>query len=184
MSSFLMSERGNTKKDSRALKIFIILLACVLFLELGYYFVISPNLVIKRILIEAPEDFELSNSAILQLAGIGEDREYLQMDTVLIRDRIESYHSVLSAEVTKIFPDTLKIVVELRSPVVVALVDMANESLPVAIDANGVIFQIGDEIQRYMNDGYQGVATVDSSGKMATRWGGLKRVVYQPIGPC
>lgn len=35
-----------------------------------------------------------------------------------------------------------------------------------------------DEIQRYMNDGYQTVAAVDSSGKMATRWGNLKQVAY------
>jgi cell division septal protein FtsQ len=136
-------------RDTRTLKIFISILLIIFLIEIVYYFFITPNLVIKSIYIQAPKEFGLSNREVLDLAGIGDERGFFQIDSTLIQQRLEAYHTIAQASVSKTFPDTLDIQITLRNASVLTFLNTSGASLPIAVDRDGIVFQIGEEVQDF-----------------------------------
>ena len=112
--------------------------------EIIAQFFVIPNFLIKHITIES--NFSVSKEAVLKLAGISDRSYYFKLNPELLAKRIGEYPLVRTAVVKKIFPDTLKIILTGRKPLAVALVEVNNRSIPVAMDEDGVIFLMGKSV--------------------------------------
>lgn len=121
---------------------------CFLFLfilaEISFHFIISPRLVIKNIIVRS--DIPLSKEEVFSIAGIREKEYYFSLRLEEIKERLIAYPLIRKADLEKIFPDTLKLTLYGREPLVIALVDVPGRTVPVAIDEEGVLFQIGSAI--------------------------------------
>jgi cell division protein FtsQ len=143
--------RDDPDNRQRIRRIFIFIiggLVTILALEFIFHLVISPRLTITRVEIAADRGLNLSDSDILALAGIGGENYFYSIDEAAIAERIAAYPPVLSAAVEKIFPNSLKISVKQRSPLVICLVEAGGETVPLVLDDEGVVFQIGASVQQ------------------------------------
>jgi cell division protein FtsQ len=122
----------------------IILLVCLAVFQLLFALVISPRVPIDHIEVEA--NFPITESQIRSIAGIGDRAYYFSMDTAALQARLAEHPPVKSAVVEKIFPDRLRIVLKKRTPLALAFGRTGNKSVPVAVDEEGVVFQIGPSI--------------------------------------
>jgi cell division protein FtsQ len=133
---------------NRLLWAVIFLLILFIIGELLFHFVISPRLVIKHIAVES--NLALSEEELLAMVGLGENVYFFSLDSMEIREKLEAYPLIKSAEVEKQFPDSLKISVFGRLPLALAIAEGAGGvSVPLALDEEGVVFQIGSSISNY-----------------------------------
>ena len=131
----------------RLFSLIIATLALILLLELVFHLVVSPRLRLTKVEIAVDRALSLSDSEILQLAEIKGDEFFFSIDEALISQRIESFAPVKSATVEKVFPNTLRIGVEQRTALVICLAEVDGKTVPLAIDADGVVFQIGASVE-------------------------------------
>ena len=122
-------------------------LGLILLLEIAFHLVVSPRLRLTKVEITVDRALSLSNAEILQLADIKGDEFFFSIDESLIAQRIESFAPVKSATVEKVFPNTLRIGVEQRKALAICLADVDGKTVPLAIDADGVVFQIGASVE-------------------------------------
>lgn len=133
---------GRKIEIGRILVVLNVLLALIIAGELVFHFLISPNLVIRRIMVESEVTF--SNEEILRIAGITGKEYYFSLDTELVRRNLEASPLVRKAHIEKIFPDSLRVVVYGRKPAVLCLASAGDRTVPVALDEEGVVFLTGD----------------------------------------
>ncbi len=119
----------------------IIMLVIFSAAELFFHFFIAPRIMIKNIVIS--NDTGLSEQEILRLAGISGKEYYFLINAAQMRERLMTHPLVKGAAVEKIFPNTLKLTLTGRVPLMVVLVDYDNRTVPLSIDEEGVVFQIG-----------------------------------------
>lgn len=122
----------------------IIALIGILAVQLVFKIAVVPNIVLKRVKVDS--DVDLSDSEILSIAGIDAGQYYYNIDADEIRKRLEDYPLVRKASVEKIFPDKLHLYLYGREAVAMAVLNVNEKSVPVAIDGDGVIFQSGQEL--------------------------------------
>jgi len=122
----------------------IILLICVAVFELVFALVISPRLTIDHIVVES--DLAITESQVRSIAGIGEREYFFSMDVETLQARLAEYPPVRSALVEKIFPDRLRIVLKRRAPLALSFARSGELRVPVAVDEEGVVFEIGPSI--------------------------------------
>jgi cell division protein FtsQ len=92
----------------------------------------------------------LSKEEILKIAGIGESVYYYNLDTVHIREDLESLAMVREAVVEKVFPDALIITLYGRAPLAMFFFTTPEgESIPLVIDEQGVVFEIGSGVSEW-----------------------------------
>ena len=142
--------RENPVQTFRMRRIFAVLiavLALTLVLELIFHLVISPRLRLTKVEISADRGLLLSDAGILKLAGISGDEYFFAIDEVEVRARITAYAPIKSATVKKIFPNALKISLEQRTPLAICLAVVDGRTVPVALDEEGVVFQIGATVR-------------------------------------
>jgi len=73
--------------------------------------------------------------------------EYFRVDPREVERRLAACPPVAKAAVAKVFPDTLRISLLARRPLAALLARGADgRALPLVIDAEGVVFQVGPEI--------------------------------------
>ncbi len=123
---------------------FVVILIILALLELGFILFISPNLVIRHIRVDC--DFAISESEVMSIAGLGPKEYYFRINTKTIQQRLAAYPIVREARVVKVFPDTLNIVLRQRRPLALAFGTLEHRNIPVALDEEGVIFQIGESV--------------------------------------
>ena len=142
-----------TKKISPVKKnLFLYLIAAVVFLaavELVFHLFIAPEMLITKVQVYCSKDFQLSNSDIIKIAGIGEKEYFFSINTEAAERRLAENPLVKSAQIEKLFPGTLKIHITERSPLALSLVQMGTKSIPVMIDNEGVVFEIGKSVSDY-----------------------------------
>lgn len=126
---------------TRMLWIIICLLVLFFIAELIFHFIISPRLIIKNIIVKS--DISLSEEEVMSIAGIGGKEYYFGLNPEEIQKKLEAYPLVKKAIVEKVFPDTLKLTLYGREALVIALAQIEGRSVPLVIDAEGVVFQIG-----------------------------------------
>jgi len=130
---------------NRALVIVVIALCLFLAGELVFHFVIAPRMTVRSITIKS--ELGLSKEEILAIAGIEESVYYYNLDTVQIREDLESFALVREAVVEKVFPDTLIITLYGRAPLAMFFFTTPEgASVPLVIDDQGVVFEIGSGV--------------------------------------
>jgi cell division protein FtsQ len=92
---------------------------------------------VKRVVLES--DLPLGQQEILSAAGLSGGVSWWALDCAAVRTRLEENPLVLSARVHKVFPDTVKLSVFRREPVVLMLASSGGRNLPVLVDSEGVI---------------------------------------------
>ena len=130
---------------TKLLWIVVCLLALLLIGEVLFHFVIAPRLVVKNVHIRT--SLALSEEEVLAIAGIGKGEYYFRLDAEEVRRRLESYPMVRSALVEKHFPDSVDLVLTEREPLSMMLYDTpGGRSVPMVIDEEGVVFEIGSAV--------------------------------------
>jgi cell division protein FtsQ len=92
----------------------------------------------------------LSSEQIISIAGADKGLFYYSLDTQLIREALERVPMVREAVVEKIFPDSLHITLYGRIPLsVLFFTTPEGNSVPVVVDRQGVVFQIGRSLSEW-----------------------------------
>jgi cell division protein FtsQ len=130
-------------KMDRRLKWVLITLVIILAGELIWVLGITPYMPLS--VIEISGIPELDRGAVLAQAGIGVHSSYMTVDARGAELSLGAMYQVESARVTKQFPDTVKIVLEGRRAVAMALAPVKGRIEPVFFDRYGVVFKIGED---------------------------------------
>jgi cell division septal protein FtsQ len=125
----------------RALLAVIVALAVAAVGGLVFEFLISPNMLVRTI--ELKSDLPLSREEIVNLAGLSPAAYYFAVDTRAVEARLKTNPLVREALVEKVFPETLKLTLVKRQPLVVAYAAADGKTLPVVFDDEGVLFERG-----------------------------------------
>jgi cell division protein FtsQ len=125
----------------------IIILVLFSLAELFFHFFVAPRILIRNILIES--DIPFTEQEILSIAGISRKEYYFLINSEEIQDRMMAHPLVREAKVEKIFPDTLKLKLYGRVPLMLALVNQQNKTVPVTIDEEGVVFQMAGSVSNW-----------------------------------
>jgi cell division protein FtsQ len=136
-------------KIRRLFLILIAILAIILIAEVLFHFVISPRLRLTKVEIIAGSELSLSDAAIIKLAGLNGDETFFGLDSEGIARRIASYAPVKSVQLEKVFPNTLRISITQREPLALCLATVDDRSVPIIVDEEGVVFQIGESVEEY-----------------------------------
>jgi cell division protein FtsQ len=123
-------------------------LVLILIGELIFHFVIAPRLTVRNIVIRS--DLPLRREEILSLTGIGENAFFYRIDAARIGDILGDLPMVREAVVEKTFPDKLNITLYGRIPLsILFYAAPQGGSIPMVIDEQGVVFQIGSSISEW-----------------------------------
>lgn len=144
--------RRQTEQSPKIRRLFLVLiaiLAVILIAELVFHFVISPRLRLTKVEIIDGGKLSLTDAAIIKLSGLEGDETFFGLDTEKIARRIASYAPVKSVELEKVFPNTLRIQIAQREPLALCLVAVDGTSVPIMVDEEGVVFQIGKSVEEY-----------------------------------
>ncbi len=153
------SEPG--QKIRRLFTILIAVLVVILTAEIAFHFVISPRLRVTKIEIAADDGLELTNARLLKLAGLKGDETFFGVDAEEIAGRIASYAPVKSVSVEKQFPNALKINIAKREPLAICLATVEGRSVPIMVDEEGVVFEIGVAVSEYDLPALSGLTFAD-----------------------
>ncbi len=123
---------------------FIVILILLALLELVFALFINPNLAIRHIRVDC--DFTISESEVMSIAGLGPKETFFRINTEAVQQKLAAYPIVKEARVVKIFPDTLNIILRQRTPLALAFGTLDHKNVPVALDEEGVVFQIGQSV--------------------------------------
>ncbi len=150
LSGLYNREKVKPRKKVRLFfSILIAVLATLLLVEIVFHFVISPRLRLSRVEIVADRKLSLSNAEILKLAELNGDETFFAVDEAGIAQRIAAFAPVKSVNVEKVFPNTLKIGITEREPLGLSLSVVNGRSVPIMLDEEGVVFQIGASVLEF-----------------------------------
>ena len=143
------SGRGN--RELLFNRLLVVLVVClILFLtgELVFHFIVAPRLTVRNFVVRS--DLPLSSEEILSIAGADKDLFYYSLDTELIKEALERVPMVREAVVEKTFPDSLQITLYGRIPLsVLFFTTPQGSSIPLVVDNQGVVFQIGRSLSEW-----------------------------------
>jgi cell division protein FtsQ len=125
----------------KALWVVIIVLALSASCLLVFQLFISPNLLVRTI--EIKSDLSLSREEILALAQLGGRDYFFGIDAGALEARLKANPLVREAVVEKVFPDTLRLSLAGRRPLLLAHARTGGRPLPVVFDEDGVLFERG-----------------------------------------
>ncbi|AEF83606.1 putative cell division protein FtsQ [Treponema primitia ZAS-2] len=128
-------------KMNKRLKGALVVLAIILAGELIWVLGITPCMPLAVIDISGIP--ELDRGTVLAQAGIGIHSSYMTVDIRGAELSLGALYQVESARVTRQFPDTVKIALEPRKAVAMALAPVNGLIEPVFFDRFGVVFKIG-----------------------------------------
>jgi cell division protein FtsQ len=137
-------ESAGSDRTSRILMLLIAVLALALIGELTFHFVIAPELSITEISVESEVAF--ADDELLRLAGLEQAPAYFAVDAAEVARNLETHPSVRAASVEKVFPNRLEIGIAGRKPLLVTLAASETGSVPVAVDDEGVVFEISGNL--------------------------------------
>jgi cell division protein FtsQ len=135
LDSLAMADQHDVKVLRWVLWSLIIILAVVIAGQVFWQMVIAPTLRIEYV--DLANDMGLDELTVLKLAGLPDRPLYDSVDEQTIKEQLESYSIVKSARVERIFPDTLRINVLGRKPLVQNV--MADGTV-VLIDDEGYVY--------------------------------------------
>lgn len=133
-----------SKLKSNVIRVLIISLVLLLFVEAIYYAIILPYSSIAAINISGCSD--LSSIEVKKLADLTNNTKWLSINSSEVSKRLVSYPGIASATVEKKFPDKVLINIVERKAVALAFTEVAGKTVPMEIDGYGVVFRIGSPI--------------------------------------
>ena len=122
----------------------IAVLALALIGELTFHFVIAPEMSITEISVESEVAF--ADEELQRIAGLERAPAYFAVDAAEVARNLETHPSVRAASVEKVFPNRLEIGIAGRKPLLVTLAASETGSVPVAVDDEGVVFEISGNL--------------------------------------
>lgn len=138
------SKRNLDSFMRRILWITIVVLLLFSVGEMVFYFFVAPNVLIRKIEIKSALD--LTEQEVLDLAGINGSEYYFSVNLEAIEARLKTSPLVRDAIVEKNFPDTLRLTLVGRTPLLVAYARENGSTVPVVFDEEGILFQRGEKI--------------------------------------
>jgi cell division protein FtsQ len=146
--SFDQLRRGRRPGRSLAARLLSWLVAALALLAAGllaFHLWLTPRLLLRNV--ELTSDLAWSRAQVLAAAGLEGAVEYLRLDPREVERRLEAVPAVDQAYVAKAFPDSLSIRLVGRRPLAALLAaDPQGRALPLAVDREGVVFQVGPEL--------------------------------------
>ncbi len=133
-----------SNKDSSAIfkKILIaiiVALSLIVLAEIVFQLAIANELSLKTINIDS--DLTLDHEAVLKSLGVQAGSRFYGIDDAWLKDRLLDLPQVMSANVEKVFPDTLALKLRARQAVVRAVANLEDgRQKMVIIDQRGVVF--------------------------------------------
>lgn len=146
--SFQVKHKNRTVSKKILLFVFLFIFGLAS-MEALFMLLISPNLKIDKVQVYAPASVALSSSEILQLAGITGGESYFAIDAAEVEQRLLENNLIQAAKVEKSFPSAIKIVVEGREPFAITFIEVEGNTVPVTLDREGVIFEMGEGVTDY-----------------------------------
>lgn len=146
--SFQVKHNNKTINKKILLFVFLILFGLV-FMEVVFMLLIAPSFKLDKVQVYAPASVALSSSEIIELAGITGNESYFSIDAAEVEKRILENNLIQGVKVEKKFPSALKIIVEGRDPFAIAFMEVDGRTVPVTLDREGVIFEIGEGVTDY-----------------------------------
>jgi cell division protein FtsQ len=140
-------------------KFLVVLAVCFSFALAAYVLavtVVLPRVRISRVVVQA--DFEMERDRLLELAELDGRRYYHAIDPDSIARRLEEYTMIKSAEVERVFPNTVRLDLVRRRPLVVALWPRDGTSVPAVLDETGTILDAGPHVADYDAPVLSGIA--------------------------
>ncbi len=151
-TGYVTEGKGFKKSYSGRRNLFVYLLIVLVMLvtvEIVFQFFIAPELLITKVQVYCSKDFQLSNADIIKISDIREKEYFFSVNTGVIEGKLLENPLIKDIRVEKLFPGTLKIFITERTPLAISLVQMGNRSVPVMIDNEGVVFEIGKSVTDY-----------------------------------
>jgi cell division protein FtsQ len=137
---------GGPSGEERARRIFrviVLFLAAILLLEVAFHLLVAPQMVIRSIDIRARESFPMSNSEIIEAAGIQGRPYFFSVSAEEMEERLLQVPLIREAKVSKSFPDTVTIAVRSRQPIGMLMVKGERGMQQALVDSEGVVFRVG-----------------------------------------
>jgi cell division protein FtsQ len=129
--------RGGEPRGDRTLA-FTVAAAIVLSLSAATAVLLPPLLLVRRYEISGLEN--MTREDVLS-AGLIHDKEYFfSLDSSRVESALAADPRVASVEVSKLFPDGLRIAVKERKAVAIAEAELGDRTTAVCIDSDGVAF--------------------------------------------
>ena len=129
------------RKPARSIVLtLIIVLLVILAAQAAWNYQMAPRLAIRKVILDS--DLGISDSQLMEMLDIAGET-WASLDEEELSLRLESYPVVRKAGVVKVFPDTLKLYIYRRRPLVVVFVDSEYSTLPAVFDEEGYAVQIG-----------------------------------------
>jgi cell division protein FtsQ len=144
-------------KSGKVMKLFFFVTIICLAIELVWLLGIGPFRPFSRLEIIGAEN--ITKEEILARAGFTADLSFISADVNAMEEALAGIVSVESARVFKHLPGRLQIIIEERHPVASAFVNLDGRTVPVLIDSQGVVYQIGGAVK---NEFLSGVLPVIS----------------------
>lgn len=175
------SAKGEGRRLERIFIVVIVFLVVVAAGELLFHFVISPKLMINKVLVRSGPNVQLTDAEVLRLAELTDDIFYFSLSTEEVAKRLESYPLIKKAAVEKKFPDSLSIDLQGRAPLAVSIVDTEDGAVPIVFDEEGVVFQIGTSVKEMDNLVFSGIVfkNLQLGMKLPEEMSGLLESLYR-----
>lgn len=128
----------------RFLKIAGIVLTCFIIIDALLYLIILPCLSSPKINFSGNKS--LSADELLIQCEFDNSMSWFAFDTATFASRLLSNSVVENVIVEKKFPDQVAVTITERVPVACSLVNVGDKTVPVQIDKNGVLFNVGSKL--------------------------------------
>jgi cell division protein FtsQ len=151
-TGYVSNVKDSKKSYSGRRNLLVYLLVALVMLvavEIVFQLFIAPELLITKVQVYCSKDFQLTNADIIKIADIREKEYFFSVNTGVVEGKLLKNPLIKDIQVEKIFPGTLKIFITERNPLALSLVQMGNRSVPVMIDNEGVVFEIGKSVTDY-----------------------------------
>ena len=129
------------RRFEKTLRVLIIIALLCLVCELVWLFVITPFRPFS--VIDVTGYLGIEREVILECAGVTSGSSYFSANAAAIEKALLGFNQIQSVKVRKSFPGKLEIALESRQPVALALASVSGATVPVVLDSQGVIFQVG-----------------------------------------
>ena len=146
--AFPVKHKKRTINKKILLFVFLFLFGLVS-MEVVFMLLIAPSFKVDKVQVYAPASVALSSSEIIELAGITGGESYFAIDAAEVEKRLLENNLIQGVKVEKQFPSAIKIIVEGREPFALAFMDVDGITVPVTLDREGVIFEIGEGVTDY-----------------------------------
>jgi cell division protein FtsQ len=110
-------------------------------MELIWFLGVTPFRPFSRIILSGFTSYE--RDSLLAYAGLTPRSSFIFTDTQKIETTLATLPQIESIRVFKRFPDRLEINVQDRQALALAFADMQGVTVPIILDREGVVFQIG-----------------------------------------